>query len=755
MKSYFLVINFYSTFWVKSLFLTNIYKEITKQSIALIYYICLMKIHIIIFCFLFLPFVSKAENGYDLWLRYTKIEDASLLKQCLKTFKNTTVLGESETSGVMKEELALALGKLTGQPFYPHAKPSTNSSLIGRYDLLPAQTAGITKAEVEALGNEGFLIKSNIKGSKNPLIITAKTDVGAMYGMFHLLRLIQTGSSITSLNIASSPKLNIRMLNHWDNLNRSVERGYAGQSIWNWHTLPGYIDQKYIDYARANASLGINGTALTNVNANATVLTKPYLEKVAALADVMRPYGIKVYLTARFSAPIEIGRLKTADPTDPEVLKWWADKANEIYKLIPDFGGFLVKANSEGQPGPQNYNKDHADGANMLAKAVAPHGGIVMWRAFVYSAENADDRHKQAYSEFLPLDPRFDKNVLVQVKNGPIDFMPREPFHPMFGAMQKTPVMMEFQITQEYLGQGTNLAYLAPMYEEVLKADTYAKGKGSTVGKTLDGSLFNHAHSGIAGVSNIGSDINWCGYQFGQANWYAYGRLAWDYNLSSEEIAKEWISMTFSKEVVKPILSIMMPSREGVVNYMDPLGLHHIMATGHHYGPGPWVKELNRPEWNPTYYHKADSLGVGFNRTASGSNALAQYYPQAAAAWTNVNTIDEKFLLWFHHVSWDHKMKNGRSLWDELCYKYQEGISHVENMQKTWASLSGKIDKQRHREISEHLGVQLKDAWWWRNACLLYFQTHSKKPLPQGLPPLDGNLDEYKRIRLNFAPGNG
>ncbi len=348
-----------------------------------------------------------------------------------------------------------------------------------------------------------------------------------LYGTFHFLRLVQTQENIDKLNIVSVPKIQNRILNHWDNLNRTVERGYAGSSIWDWHKLPGYIDQRYIDYARANASIGINGTVLTNVNANALALTKMYLEKFAALADVFRPYGIKVYLTARFSAPVEIGGLKTADPLDPEVQEWWKKKTNEIYEYIPDFGGFLVKANSEGQPGPQNYKRTHADGANMLADAVAPHGGIVMWRAFVYSNETPDDRFKQAYNEFKPLDGQFRKNVLLQVKNGPIDFQPREPFHPLFGAMPKTPLMMEFQITQEYLGQGTNLVYLSTMFKEALDADTYSKGKGSTVAKVVDGSLDNHTISAIAGVANIGSDRNWTGHPFAQANWYAYGRLRW------------------------------------------------------------------------------------------------------------------------------------------------------------------------------------------------------------------------------------
>ncbi|RYZ48253.1 MAG: alpha-glucuronidase, partial [Chitinophagaceae bacterium] len=425
-----------------------------------------------------------------------------------------------------------------------------------------------------------------------------------------------------------------------------------------WHTLPGYIDQRYIDYARANASLGINGTVLTNVNANALVLTAAYLQKVKTLADVFRPYGIKVFLTARFSAPIEIGGLKTADPLNDSVQNWWKAKAAEIYKVIPDFGGFLVKANSEGQPGPQNYGRNHADGANMLADAVAPFGGIVMWRAFVYTNENPEDRVKQAYTEFKPLDGKFRKNVLVQVKNGPLDFQPREPFSPLFGEMPKTPLMMEFQITQEYLGQGTNLVYEAPMFKEVLQSDTYRQGEGSTVANVIDGSVHNYPVTGIAGVSNIGNDINWTGHLFGQANWYAYGRLAWDHGLSSTQIADEWIRQTFSgnKTVLDTLRTMLQNSYETMVNYSTPLGLHHIMGTGHHYGPAPWVDNAGRPDWNPVYYHRADEKGIGFDRTKTGSNAVAQYAPELAARYGNIETCPEEYLLWFHHVPWDHKL---------------------------------------------------------------------------------------------------
>jgi alpha-glucuronidase len=577
-----------------------------------------------------------------------------------------------------------------------------------------------------------------------------------LYGVFHLLRLLQTQQPIEHVNIFSAPRIKLRLLNHWDNLNRTVERGYAGFSIWNWHTLPGYIDQRYIDYARANASIGINGAVLTNVNANATFLTRPYLEKVKALADVFRPYGIKVYLTARFSAPIEIGGLKTADPLNAGVREWWKNKIDEIYSLIPDFGGFTVKANSEGQPGPQDYNRTHADGANMLADAITPHKGIIMWRAFVYSHEVPDDRHKQAWNEFVPLDGKFSSNVMVQVKNGAIDFMPREPFHPLFGAMPHTPLMMEFQLTQEYLGQGTHLVFLAPLFKEVLNSDTYSKGQESTVAKVIDGTVDNHTLSGMAGVANIGSDIDWTGHPFAQANWYALGRLAWDHQLTSEQIAEEWLRMTFSNDgaFVTDAKKMMLASREILVQYMNPLGLHHIMATGHHYGPGPWISNLSRPEWNPTYYHKADSAGIGFNRTATGSNALAQYKPEAAKAWSDVNTIDEKYLLWFHHVGWTHTMKSGRTLWDELCYQYNSGVDSVRWMQQLWSKQKNKVDEQRYRQISMLLNIQEQDAVWWRNACLLYFQTFSKMPVPAKYEKPDHTLAYYEGLSFPNAPGN-
>ncbi|MGB5667036.1 MAG: alpha-glucuronidase, partial [Maribacter sp.] len=600
-----------------------------------------------------------------------------------------------------------------------------------------------------------FLIKTILLKGQEVLVITANEDVGILYGVFRFLRLMQSHQPLGNINILDAPKIDLRMLNHWDNLDRTVERGYAGFSLWNWQKLPEFIDQRYIDYARANASIGINGTVLTNVNANALVLTPMYLEKVEALANVFRPYGIKVYLTARFSAPIEIGGLLTADPLNQNVQKWWKSKAKEIYDRIPDFGGFLVKANSEGQPGPQNYGRTHVDGANMMAAALEPFNGVVIWRAFVYSEHDVSDRAKQAYSEFVPFDGKFKDNVLVQSKNGAIDFQPREPFHPLFGAMPKTPLMMEFQITQEYLGFSTHLVFLPKLFEEVLDADTYRKGKGSTVAKVIDGTLHKKKITGMAGVANIGNDLNWTGHPFTQANWFGFGRLAWDPYLSSETIAEEWLRATFTNntEFIAPIKEMMMTSREAVVNYMDPLGLHHIFDTGHHYGPGPWVSDLSRPEWNPTYYHKADENGIGFDRTPSGSNATAQYANEVATTFNNLQTCPEEYLLWFHHLPWDYKLKNGKTLWDGMALKYQEGVDQVNGMIIIWEKVKPYISDEDFNEVRMLLEIQLKEAKWWRDACLLYFQTYSKKQLPVGVEKPSETLEYYKSLKFPFAPG--
>jgi alpha-glucuronidase len=706
-----------------------------------------LSLTLLILCCLF-PSL-KADDGYRLWMRYDKIDNPVLFSTYSKAITGISMEEKSPVFESALNELKTGLSGLLNKevPVVTDNSSGVGSLIVGTFKG-NSRVASLTNAqEMQQLGEEGYLIKTVGAGKEQRLLIAANSDRGVLYGSFHLLRLIQTHQPIDRLNISEMPKIKCRLLNHWDNLDGSVERGYAGFSLWDWHKLPEYLSPRYTDYARANASIGINGTVITNVNANSRALTPEYLEKVAALATVFRRYGIKVYLTARFSSPIEIGGLKTADPLDERVQHWWNEKADEIYKLIPDFGGFLIKANSEGQPGPQDYGCNHAEGANMLANAVAPHGGIVMWRAFVYSHEVPDDRAKQSFSEFTPLDGRFAKNVFVQVKNGAIDFQPREPFHPLFGSLPKTPIMMEFQITQEYLGQGTHRVYLAPLFKECLNSDTYAKGKGSTVAKVIDGSLENHQSSGIAGVANIGNDRNWCGHPFAQSNWYAFGRLAWNHELSSETIADEWLRMTFNNDAdfLAITTKMMMQSRETTVDYMTPLGLHHIMAFEHHAGPGPWSK-VGRLDWTSPYYHRADSLGLGFDRTATGSDALSQYAPEVSSEWSDLKTCPEKYLLWFHHLPWDYKLKSGETLWNGLIAHYYSGVESVRKMQADWKSLKGKVDKERFEHVEAYLKIQEKEAVWWRNSCLLYFQQFSKLPLPAGYEQSNQSLEYYKKL---------
>lgn len=695
---------------------------------------------------------ALAEDGYRLWLRYDLVQDARKLSAYKQLIGGWIADGQSPTLNVATKELQRGLEGLLGVPVPGKSKIDFNGIVVAKAGSPLLKGLNVT---VPAGSGEAYAIQSGVINKKKITAIAANSDIGLLYGVFHLLRLIQTQQDISSVSLQSAPRIQLRMLNHWDNLDRTVERGYAGFSLWDWHRLPEYIDPRYEDYARASASVGINATSLVNVNANARALSPHYLEKAAALANVFRPYGIKVFLTARFSAPIEAGGLKTADPLDEEVRQWWKTKTDEIYQYIPDFGGFLVKANSEGQPGPQNYNRSHADGANMLADAVQPHGGVVIWRAFVYDSKVPDDRAKQAYNEFKPLDGTFRNNVLVQVKNGAIDFQPREPFHPLFGAMPRTPIMMEFQITQEYLGFASHLVYLATLFKECLDADTYAKGQGSTVARIIDGSLEQHRISGMAGVANTGTDRNWTGHLFGQANWYAFGRLAWDHTLSPEAIADDWIRQTFgnAREVTGPIRSMMMASREATVNYMTPLGLHHIMGADHHYGPGPWVSKMPRPDWTSTYYHKADSNGVGFDRTSKGSDAVGQYFPEVAAKFGNLASCPEEFLLWFHHVPWNYRMKSGKTLWDELCYHYYAGVDTVRHMQKTWDNLKGKVDDERFAQVKMLLALQEKEAVQWRNSCVLYFQTFSRMQIPAGLERPEKDLNYYIGLEYPYAPG--
>jgi alpha-glucuronidase len=690
----------------------------------------------------------RADDGYRLWLRFDPMANGSSKSNVARTLQHIILQTSSGKEGSIvasaRHELRDGLGGLLG---------SAPTITLARRPFA---------RDTNEFDGDGYALRTGHELPPGTLVISSDRDVGVLYGAFDLLRRIQTGQPIDQLNFFSKPKIERRLLNHWDNLNRTVERGYAGFSLWEWFYLPEIRSSRYRDYARACASIGINGTVLTNVNADAQILTPAYLAKVAVLADEFRPYGVRVYLTARFSAPIEIGGLKTADPLDPAVAAWWKAKIDEIYRAIPDFGGFLVKANSEGQPGPQDYKRTHADGANVLADAVAPHGGIVMWRAFVYSPDNNDDRVKQAVTEFGPLDGKFRDNVIVQIKNGPLDFMPREPFSPLFGSMPKTRLAPELQITQEYLGQSTQLAYLAPMWKEMFDADINGPARGepvessSTVARVADGSLRKQTPSVIAGVANIGTDRNWTGHLLAQANWYAYGRLAWDHSLTPEAIADEWTRMTFGADAttVATIKKLLLGSRETVVNYSMPLGLHHIMAEGHHYGPGPWVDKLGRADWTSVYYHRADEKGLGFDRTAAGSNALAQYAPEWQKLWGNLETCPENLLLWFHHVPWDYKMKSGRILWDELCLRYQQGVNEVRTLQRDWDSLKGRIDDERFTHVQQRLARQELDARDWRDACLLYFQQFSKRPLPAGVEPAAHPLDYYQAIRLRNMPGH-
>lgn len=658
-------------------------------------------------------------------------------------------------------ELRRAWQGWTGQALAMHGpkrgedkEPPTGALILATPRGWPALKA--MDLPLAQLGSEGYLLRSLRIAGKRVTLIAANSDVGLLYGSFAWLRALQTGEDASTLNQQSAPAVQWRMLNHWDNLDRTVERGYAGQSIWDWWKLPSILDARYVDYARACASLGLNGVSLNNVNARAEILSPDWIAKAAALAAVFSPYGLRVFLSVRFSSPRELGGLESADPLDPAVRQWWAAKAGEIYQQIPDFGGFLVKANSEGQPGPQDYGRSHAEGANALAQALAPHGGVLMWRAFVYAAENPQDRAKQAFDEFMPLDGQFDANVIVQVKNGPIDFQPREPFHPLFGAMQQTPLMAEFMVTKEYMGFSTHLAYQGPLYAETLASDTHRPGPGHTVAQTLR-ARGDGRPSGIAGVSNIGSDRNWCGSHFEQANWYAYGRLAWDPLTSPEKLAEEWVQQTFScnDAALRSIVGMMMKSREAVVNYMTPLGLHHLMATGHHHGPGPWISDLKRPEWNPTYYHQADKHGIGFDRSAKGSNAVGQYAAPLAERWGNTETTPDELLLWFHHVSWQHRMHSGRALWNELITRYDTGVESVDQLIHHWRQLRNQIDSRRHQEVASHLAQQQREALWWRDASIAYFQSVSGLPLSKGTRPPGETLATYQARRFAFAPGCG
>ena len=614
----------------------------------------------------------------------------------------------------------------------PRQSPTLNIAVEELQQAWKGAPVRLVIQKDKQLQPEGF----RIRHEDNKITLTSPTETGLLYAAYHLLRMQETGQNVVETQTTENPAYNLRILNHWDNMDRTVERGYAGQSLWNWEELPNTLSDRYKEYARANASIGINGTVLNNVNASPKILSAEYLQKVKALADIFRPYGLRVYLSVNFASPMALDSLSTADPLDKEVIRWWKNKVKEIYRIIPDFGGFLVKANSEGQPGPCDFGRTHAEGANMLADALKPYKGIVMWRAFVYSPSDAD-RAKQAYLEFEPLDGQFRNNVIVQVKNGPIDFQPREPYSPLFGAMQHTPLMAEFQVTQEYLGHSNHLAYLAPMWKEFFEFVAPASLKA------------------VAGVANIGTDANWCGHTFAQANWYAFGRLAWQPSLSSGNIADEWLKQTFGSQpsdINAQLKKMMLDSHEAVVNYMMPLGLHHIFAWGHHYGPEPWCSIPGaRPDWLPSYYHRADKQGIGFDRSSKGSNAVAQYPETLAKQYDNIGTCPEEYLLWFHHVPWSHRMKSGRSLWDELCHHYDNGVRQVRDFQKIWDAAEKYIDAERFHEVQSKLKIQARDAVWWKDACLLYFQEFSGMPIPYEIERPIHELKDLQKVHLPIS----
>ncbi|HEY8536503.1 MAG TPA: alpha-glucuronidase family glycosyl hydrolase [Vicinamibacterales bacterium] len=680
---------------------------------------------------LLLPAGARGEDGYDLWLRYTRIEDDALRAAYAQRAAAIVVQSTSPTARVIVDELQRGLSGMLGRAVSRTDTVSVDGAIVVGTPSTSPIVAGLGLDEVLAwAGDEGYVIRTAAVNGRRAIVVAARSEAGALYGTFHLLRLMQWRRPLDDLDIRERPRVQRRLLNHWDNLDGSIERGYAGRSLWKWEELPDRVDPRLIDYARANASIGINGTVVNNVNANPRSLSTEYLRKAAALADAFRPYGIRLYLAANLSTPRATGDLPTADPLDPGVIRWWRGKADEIYRLIPDFGGFVVKANSEGQPGPQDYGRTHADGANLLADALAPHGGIVMWRAFVYNADVDPDRVKRAALEFVPLDGTFRDNVLVQVKTGPLDFQPREPFHPLFGTMPRTPLMAELQITQEYFGHSTHLVYPAPMWQEVLESDTFARGPGSTVARIIDGTIHGHALTGMAGVANTGSDRNWTGHHLAQANWYAYGRLAWDPGLDADTIADEWIPLTWGhdREVWKTIRSMLLDSYETYVSYTMPLGLHHLIG-GDHYAPMPENPDPRREDWSAIYYHRASDEAIGFDRTPSGSNAVAQYHSPLRERWADPRRTPETLLLWFHRLPWDYRLKDGRTLWEGIVAHYTQGAERARTLEARWRSLEGKVDAERYAAVLERLQKQTADAAAWRDHCLRYFQTFSKRPI--------------------------
>lgn len=658
-----------------------------------------------------------AEDGHSLWLRHAENANANDVEMRHGAPASIKVSGIKLTNPT----IAIAIDEL-------------------RQAGVPGMTRLMVKKDKSA-AQGSYSIACDADGNAT---IKASDAIGILYGAYDLIR--RHTLDQTYCDVDESPAFGLRVLDHWDNPDGTVERGYAGHSIWKWDELPDTVSPIYKEYARACASVGINAAVLNNVNAKPATLASDNLVKVKAIADELRPYGVQVFLSVNFASPKALGGLPTADPLGPAVQAWWRDKTAEIYRLIPDFGGFLVKANSEGEPGPGDYGRSHSEGANMLADAVAPYGGTIMWRAFVYNP-SSPDRAMQAFDEFVPLDGEFRDNVIIQIKNGPVDFQPREPFSPLFGAMPRTAQMIEFQITQEYLGHSNHLVYLAPLFKECLDQQTH-RDAGTIA--DITSKPRPHGHSAIAGVANIGDNANWCGHDFAQANWYAFGRLAWDPSLSAEQIADEWLRLTFSSDpaFVEPVKQMMLDSREACVNYMMPIGLHHTFAGNHHYGPEPWYTVPGiRIDWTPAYYHKADADGLGFDRTvASGSGATAQYAEPLASLYENECPME--YLLWFHHVGWNDQLPTGRTLWEELCHRFDLGMAQARGFQKTWDAAQPYVDPERFAAVQDKLKIQTHDAQWWHDACLLYFQEHNGLPFPADTERPVYSLDALKQVSI-------
>ncbi len=680
------------------------------------------------------PEIAEKSPYSNLWLDYSPVsgeKQAAYRKLISGIFSR----GAGPILQNAKNELTFALSKIADAKLAEVGDLNTPGTLlVGTLADWKEVLSSQLIQKVERLKDDGFILKSTstedfgdgVSSAGKHTLIIAKTESGVLYGVFHFVRMLQLENEVSELSITENPDVDIRLLNHWDNIGGGIERGYAGKSLWNWKELPAVKSERLYEYARFCASVGINATVLNNVNADPRLLRKDFLVKVAALASVFREWGIRTYLSINWGSPLPpsdtpevmkkwggVGNLKTADPLDEDVRKWWKAKADEIYELIPDFGGFLVKANSEGMPGPLDYGRTHADGANMLGDALQEHGGFVFWRAFVYGEKRNKDRATHVYDEFKNLDGNFQTNVFLQVKNGPLDFQPREVFSAPFGGMKNTDVSIELQVSKEYLGFSTTMTFLAPFWHEVMTSDTYQKGKGSTVAKVIDGTLFGRAKSAIAGVANTGSDQSWCGNIFNQANWYAYGRIAWHLEMPPEDIAKEWIRLTLTKDAqaVSKIQDMMLSSHQATVDYMTPLGLAFLCDPGH-YKPGPARR---------TAYHGGNSAGLGLDRTSKGSGFVNQYAPELAAVWNDKKRVPLNYLLWFHHIGWDEKISTGRTLSDELEFRYNHGVSEVSRFISIWESLKGEIVSDKYESVLANLAKEKEYAENWRDVCLKYF----------------------------------